>query len=38
MAMSVGVEDDVVMTGSVARNVGFVRALEEKLGMKGVYA
>lgn len=34
MAMNVGVEDDVVMTGGVAKNTGFVRALEEKLGRR----
>lgn len=34
LAMSVGVEDDVVMTGGVAKNEGFVKALEAKLGRK----
>ncbi len=32
LAMNIGVEDDVVMTGGVAKNIGFVKALEEKLG------
>ena len=29
----IGVESDVVMTGGVAKNIGVVRALEEKLGL-----
>ncbi len=29
----IGVEEDVVMTGGVAKNVGVVRAIEEKLGV-----
>ncbi|RLF09868.1 MAG: 2-hydroxyglutaryl-CoA dehydratase [Thermoprotei archaeon] len=34
MAMNVGVEDDVVMTGGVAKNQGFIKALEAKLGRR----
>ncbi len=30
----VGIEEEVTFTGGVSRNVGMVRALEEKLGMK----
>jgi activator of 2-hydroxyglutaryl-CoA dehydratase len=30
----VGIEPEVTFTGGVSRNVGMVRALEEKLGMK----
>jgi len=30
----IGVEKDVVMTGGVAKNIGVVRAIEEKLGFK----
>lgn len=30
----IGVEKDVVMTGGVAKNIGVVRAIEEKLGLK----
>ncbi len=30
----VGIEPEVTFTGGVSRNIGMVRALEEKLGMK----
>jgi predicted CoA-substrate-specific enzyme activase len=30
----IGVEKDVVMTGGVAKNIGVVRAIEEKLNLK----
>jgi activator of 2-hydroxyglutaryl-CoA dehydratase len=34
MSNRVGVKNDVVMTGGVAKNIGMVKALEEKLGVK----
>ena len=34
LAYKVGVERDVVVTGGVAKNEGFLRALEEKLGIE----
>jgi predicted CoA-substrate-specific enzyme activase len=34
MSNRMGTQDDVVMTGGVAKNIGMVRALEEKLGVK----
>lgn len=34
MLNRIGVQNDVVMTGGVAKNIGMVRALEEKLGIK----
>ncbi|MCH7570322.1 MAG: 2-hydroxyglutaryl-CoA dehydratase, partial [Deltaproteobacteria bacterium] len=30
----VGIEEEVTFTGGVSRNIGMVRALEDKLGMK----
>ena len=30
----VGIEPEITFTGGVSRNIGMVRALEEKLGMK----
>lgn len=32
LTRSTGIEDDVVMTGGVARNIGVVKSLEEKIG------
>ena len=34
MTQRVGVQSDVVMTGGVAKNIGIVTAMEEKLGVK----
>ena len=34
LAKKVGIKPDVAFTGGVARNIGFVRALEENLGLK----
>ena len=34
LAKRIGVKEDVALSGGVAKNIGFVRALEENLGMK----
>ena len=34
MIRRVGIEPEVTFTGGVSKNIGMVRALEEKLGMK----
>lgn len=34
MANRVGIKEDIVMTGGVAKNIGMVKALEQKLGKK----
>lgn len=34
LSARIGINKDVVLTGGVAKNIGFVKALEEKMGMK----
>ena len=38
MTQRVGVQPDVVMTGGVSKNIGIVKAMEEKLGVKVLVA